>query len=164
MRTGIKRLVARAAVVAALVATTTVTAPPASAVTNATFTGVVNIGCFGCGTYGPSGNAASLWVNGVYDNRVVSATFPVAGPNGHASFTVREPGGDLSCLVTGDASGEVVVTGDLGHAFTWTRVGAVGVVTVQNVGNGVATFAVTSPLGNPCGGPVSALIHGWVVG
>lgn len=146
-------IVAAGAASAILMSTT-----PASAATAAVFKGSAEIGCFGCGTYGPAGNSASFTVWGVVQNQPTEPT----GAGGSATFTVTEPVGAL-CVVSGSAQGEITL-GGITADFTWTRFGATAVVSVNGVGTGAAAFKVTTPVGNPCGGAVKAEFAGAIVG
>jgi hypothetical protein len=125
---------------------------PASAANVAVFHGTATIGCFGCGQYGPVGNSASFTVSGILNgvtavNAAGTATFTVLGPIGS------------TCLLSGAARGSLTVAGVGSTEFFWTRVGAAVVVTT-GWGTGEAAFAITSPLGNPCGGSVDATFAG----
>ncbi len=119
----------------------------------AAFTGNAHINCFGCGS---STGTASLSVAGI-----VGTTF-VDGSES-ASFTVVEGTGP-TCVISGSASGSA--TGALNLSFTWTRLGAVAVVTtVGDIdGAGLATFVVTSPVGNPCGRSADVSVVGSIAG
>ena len=111
------------------------------------FSGNARIACFGCGV---SNGTASLQ----FLPLLASAT---------ATYTVNEPVG-ATCVITGSASG--TVTGAVNVSFNWTRVGATAVITTTGDvnGAGVAGFVVTSPVGNPCGGAVTAQVAGVVTG
>ncbi|HWL35973.1 MAG TPA: hypothetical protein VNQ77_07245 [Frankiaceae bacterium] len=113
------------------------------------FTGVASIGCFGCP--GPRPGTATL--------TVVGAAFGSAS----ASYTVVDPA-DATCVISGSATGSV--TGAIDVNFTWLRVGATAVITTTGDidGAGAAVFVVTSPVGNPCGGPVTAQVAGAIEG
>lgn len=154
------RLVARGAVAAALVATTTVTAPPASAVTSATLAGTMRVGCFGCGEYGPAGNAAGFTVNGIWADRVTTN-----GP-GSAWFTINAAPGAL-CAASGWLTGTMTVQTDVDNVtsdFDIVHFGGQGMLTVHGVGRGPISMVVTDPIGNPCGGQVSIQFTATVAG
>ena len=116
------------------------------------FEGTATISCFGCGV---SSGSASLAVAGRTRRELVGGTST-------ASFTVTE--GPTTCPVTGSANG--TITGEVDAAFSWTRVGAVAVITTSGdvKGTGTAAFVVESPVGSPCGGPVSARVSGLIGG
>lgn len=134
----------------------------ASATSAAQFTGTATIGCFGCGTYGPAGNSATFCVNGVVNN--VNVTCVPGTTNGTATFTVTEPVG-ATCVVSGTATGTITVTGVGSAGFTWNRTGPHARVTVSAWGSTAeVVFNVTSPVGNPCGGPVTAVFSGTLTG
>ena len=80
-----------------------------------------------------------------------------------ADFTYNEP--PATCPALGNAAGTAHING-ADEPFTWTRVGAVALISLpdETAGAGVATFAVTSPLGLPCGGAVTAIAAGAAVG
>lgn len=166
MRRLLARTVVAAATVLASAVTTVLPAPSASGATAVQFQGSATIGCFGCGQYGPSGNGATLWLNGVLHNRPLQATFPFAA-NGWAEYTVNTPSG-VMCTLTGAANGNIHVDfadgGGFEAAFAWTRVGSVAMISVPGVGVGVAAFHITSPVGNPCGASVQAYFAGELVG
>lgn len=133
-----------------------VPAAPASAVSAAHFQGSATIGCYGCGTYGPAGNSASFTITGIVNNT------PVVNAAGSASFTVMQPTG-ATCVVTGTASGTVWVDG---VGSTWFHATSVGATATASTGWGTAfvTFWIVSPVGNPCGGSVTASFTGILVG
>jgi hypothetical protein len=137
----------RPTALAAVVAVLAFTAPVPSDAAPAAATFVLNlqIGCFGCGTYGPAGNTATGTVVGANHLRTGA---PVTG-----QFTVDEPVGP-TCVASGSASGVLTVDEDA-VPFGWTRVGALTVITTPT-GSGTGAFTITSPTGNPCGGPVTA--------
>ena len=142
---------------------------PASAATAAVFTGTATVGCFGCGTYGPTGNGATLWVDGVVAGGVAGPAVQfVTAANGGATFTVTESNVDPECVISGSASGTVTVqtsAGPVSAGFTWTRTGIVAVVSIPSIGGlGAAVFVVTDPIGDPCGKAVTAQIAGALVG
>lgn len=148
---------ARLTLVAAATAfATTLPAAPGHALTAAVFAGTVQFGCFGCGTYGPAGNGLALSVSGVFAGQ------PVANASLSATFTHISLVGVPWCLVSDSAQGEMGPGQPA--AFTWTRAGAVAVLSVPGVGTGVMAFHFTSPVGNPCGGPVTAQVAGGLVG
>lgn len=115
------------------------------------FTARAGVNCFGCGV---SSGAADIWF--------APAVQGVTSPNAKATYTVTEIPGQ--CPVTGSATGSV--TGVANLSFSWARVGAVAVIsTTGDVnGGGTATFAVTSPVGSPCGGSVTAQVVGAIAG
>jgi hypothetical protein len=158
---------ARTSLLAAAAAIFVAGASPVSAAgpTAATFEGVARIGCFGCGSYGPSGNSADIWVTGLVDGGQASARYGVDPSNATATFTVNEPTG-AGCLLNGAASGTVTVqtsAGPKSSPFTWQRVGSEATITLSAWGAiAYAHFSVTSPIGNPCGGPVDAYFDGFV--
>jgi hypothetical protein len=77
--------------------------------------------------------------------------------------TANEPA-DVTCVVTGTASGKVL--GVIDVDFNWTRVGATAVITTSGdiSGAGAAVFIVTDPHGNPCGVEVTAEVVGVLAG
>jgi hypothetical protein len=156
---------------AALTASVGLGTGAANAASAVAFVGTAHINCFGCGD---SSGTASICVKGV---TVTTPPIPPAvtvhdpsvgicgllGTNTTATYTVHEDTG-AGCVVSGTASG--TTSGELNVAFNWTRVGAIAVIsTTGDVnGAGVAAFVVTSPLGNPCGGAVTAEVVGAVAG
>lgn len=152
------KAILRSAILAAGAASTIVmSTTPASAATAATFTGHAVIGCFGCGTYGPAGNSATLNVQGVVDDGVASGL-----ANGSASFTVTEPVG-ATCVVSGSATGTVSVStsaGVKGGSFTWSRTGAVAVITVPSISATATAGFAAHATGNICGSRVEAEFAG----
>ena len=130
------------------------TANPAAAASAVTFTGTANINCFGCGA---STSTATLKVSGTINGTTyVNAT-------ANAIYTVTEA--PATCPATGSAEGDVTIGANSVH-FTWTRVGANAVINTSGAinGFGTITFAVTSPVGPPCGGPLTATVAGWLAG
>lgn len=157
----------RSAIVAAAAASSILmTTTPASAATAGVFHGDAEIGCFGCGVYGPTGNVADFTVAGTVNDKVGTGT-------GYAQYTVTE-GTDSACIISGTADGKIFITvnavtgetDDYESDFAWTRTGNVAVVTVSGEVNGTASavFVVVEPHGNPCGGPVEAKFAGVIVG
>jgi hypothetical protein len=142
--------------VAAAAASIAMVGTPADAAGAVVFTGTANIDCFGCGV--STGTAELTGVGTLLD-----PANPVLTGAATANYTVNEPDG-ATCVVTGAASG--TVTGAVDLSFNWTRVGAVAVITTSGdvEGAGVALFVVTSPVGNPCGGPVTAQVVGVAAG
>jgi hypothetical protein len=74
------------------------------------------------------------------------------------------------CPAIGSAYG-MATFGPTSENFQATRLGAVLIVTLSDgtggaadLGAAVGTFVVTSPLGNPCGSPVTAQIAGVALG
>jgi hypothetical protein len=150
----LKAILRTAVVVAGLATAVATSITPASAAPGAVaFVGSANITCFGCGD---SAGTASLTGVGVVNGGA-------ANGSASATYTVHEDTG-AGCIVSGTASGSV--SGAVNVDFNWTRVGAVAVIsTTGDVnGQGVAAFVVTSPVGNPCGGAVSAEVAGAVAG
>jgi hypothetical protein len=149
-----KAFLRTAVVVAAAASSIAMISTPVNAAGAGAYTGTANIDCFGCGV---STGTACLNLTGVYNGYVAV--------NGQAcaTYTVNEPAG-VTCVVTGSASG--TVTGVVNVSFNWTRVGATAVITTSGDinGAGVAAFVVTSPVGNPCGGAVTAQVAGVIVG
>lgn len=143
-----------AGVTAALSAVPLLVPAPVAAVTLGEFHGDAILPCFGCGRR-DDGTFHGTFTGVIGDE-------PVAGAPMGASFSYEEP----VCPVLGNASGTAVVVDVAQVDFTWTRVGAHAVITFSGdvSGNGVATFVVTSPAGNPCGQPVTAIVAGTVVG
>lgn len=163
-----KKILRSTALVAGSAAAMLVPTTPASAASAAEFNGVANVGCFGCGTYGPAGNDADFCVNGIVDDIPVTGgvyTDPTgtAECNGDATFTVNEPVGP-TCVASGTANGTISVEGVGSTTFNWTRVGATAVVTTGGWGVADAIFHVTSPVGSPCGGAVIAEFSGTLQG
>lgn len=122
-----------------------------------TFNGTATIGCYGCGWYGPAGNSLSAIATGIVDGR----TFVNAWMS--ATFTVDNPVG-TTCIVSGAASGTMAI-GSVGTlSFTWTMTGSVLRIAYTmsdgSFGTATAAFLVTSPVGNPCGGAVTASFVG----
>lgn len=152
------RTLALAAVTAS---TLTLGSAPAEALTAAAIVGEMTIGCFGCGTYGPAGNSGTFSVTGVFGN-VITVLRPAS-----ATYTVHDTVG-ATCVVSSTIEGAFSV--DTGPAqFTsrmfLTRIGGAVLVAMPDLGvNGAGTFAVTSPVGNPCGGAVSATVTAALVG
>ncbi|HWL37268.1 MAG TPA: hypothetical protein VNQ77_13885 [Frankiaceae bacterium] len=150
--------------VAAVMASTVAFGPaPARAETvAATFSGTVTIGCFGCGDYGPTGNSASITLTGLYGHAVNVAT------SGSAVFAVRSPAGPTCTAGPGYADGRLSVATPFGYPdqrFFWTQIGDALYISLPDIGvSGVGTFTVTSPVGNPCGGSVTATISGVLAG
>jgi hypothetical protein len=141
---------------AALLGSMGLGASPASAQAFAVFEGTAHINCFGCGvSTGTARLCAIVKFPPPYVCVGIEDTF--------ANYTVNEPAG-ITCVVSGSASG--TTTGAVNVSFNWTRVGAVAVITTTGDinGAGVAAFAVTSPVGVPCGGPVDAIVAGAVAG
>lgn len=126
--------------------------PASAAASAATFHGTAVVGCFGCGDYGPPGNNAWFTVSGILDGT------GVLNAAGQASVGVSEPIG-VTCVLSGRASGLVTVDGVGTTYLHWTRTGAFAVV-LTGWGSGPATFVITSPFGNPCGGMVTASFAG----
>ena len=129
------------------------TTGPAFAQGAGTFHGTAHINCFGCGS---SSGSAALKVTGEV-NGTAKAEAAVT-----ASYSVTEAPG--TCPATGNATGSF--SGAVNGTFTWIRVGANAVITTAGDinGAGLAGFAVTSPVGLPCGGPVDATVVGVVAG
>jgi hypothetical protein len=126
----------------------------------AVFVGTAHINCFGCGV---SNGTADLQGQDPSVTAEVE-TDDLALEGAVATYTVFEPTG-ATCVISGSANG--TTTGELATVnFSWTRVGAVAVITTTGEinGAGVAAFVVTSPIGNPCGGPVDATVVGTVAG
>lgn len=150
-----KNILRSSILVAGAAAAMLIPSTPASAANAAVVVGSATIGCFGCGTYGPAGNSASFTAAGTVNG--VTA----AGAAGSATFTVTEPVG-ATCVVSGSATGTISVDGVGSTGFTWSRTGAYANV-VTAWGNAHVAFAVTSPVGNPCGGAVTASFVGALV-
>jgi hypothetical protein len=149
----LKAILRTAVVVAGLATAVATSITPASAATGAiAFVGDAHITCFGCGDSGGTANLTGAGVGGSASTGTATAT-----------YTVHEDTG-AGCIVSGTASGNVV--GVVNVDFNWTRVGAVAVISTTGDinGQGVAAFVVTSPIGNPCGGAVSAEVAGAVAG
>ena len=129
------------------------TTGPAYAQGAGTFHGTAHINCFGCGS---SSGTADLKVTGE-----VNGTAKVEA-DVTATYTVTEA--SATCPAVGSATGSF--SGAVNGTFKWTRVGATAVITTTGdiAGAGVAAFAVTSPVGLPCGGPVNATVVGGVAG
>jgi hypothetical protein len=119
----------------------------------AQFTGTAAISCFGCGD---SAGTASLTVVGAVRGSVTSGS-------AFASYTVHEATG-AACVISGTADG--TLTGAINGSFSWMRVGALAVISTAGDidGQGIAAFAITSPIGNPCGGAVIAEVGGLIGG
>jgi hypothetical protein len=138
----------RSAALAVAASSVVLTSAPAHAATFATVVGDVTIGCFGCGTYGPSGNDADFWITGIWNNRPVAARYLVDPPNATATFTVTETIGP-QCMVAGSATGTITVDGQ-SASFTWTRIGTILIVSIPAPGaTGVLSFTSVDPM--PCG-------------
>jgi hypothetical protein len=129
------------------------TTGPAYAQGAGAFTGTAQINCFGCGS---SAGTASLKVSGEVNGQAVTQG------NVNATYTVSEA--SATCPAVGSANGSF--SGAVNGTFTWTRVGATAVLTTAGdiKGAGIAAFAVKSPVGLPCGGPVTAEVAGTVAG
>ena len=149
---GIMRSAVLAGAAIPAIALGTSTAPAYAAGAGA-FEGTAHINCFGCGS---SSGTADLKVAGVV------GTSAKALADVSASYTVSEAPG--TCPAVGSAVGSF--GGAINGTFTWTRVGATAVITTAGDinGAGVAAFAVTSPVGLPCGGSVNATVVGAVAG
>lgn len=115
------------------------------------FSGQAHVNCFGCGD---STGTASLFIG-------PSGSADIS-PNATATFTVNEP--PSTCPATGSAAG--TVTGAINVNFTLTRLGSLAVIstTGEITGAGIANIVVTSPLGNPCGGPADLQLAGTLTG
>jgi hypothetical protein len=149
---------------AAAVASSMVFGGSAGAAGGGAFVGTAHVDCFGCGT---SDCDASLTVAGALVSTAPPGAAPVLGGaetgTETAPCTANEPA-DVTCVISGTASGKV--EGVLNVDFNWTRVGATAVITTTGDidGAGVAAFHVSSPTGNPCGQEVVADIAGALVG
>ena len=159
-RSALKAILRSAILAAGLASSVAISMTPASATPPATggvvvFSGTAAIDCFGCGV---SQGTAELTGSGVVGTNVVT------NGSAHADYSVSELNVSPACVITGSASG--TVTGAINVAFNWTRVGATAVITTTGdiTGAGVAGFAVTAPVGIPCGGPVTADVAGVVAG
>ncbi|MDQ1705137.1 MAG: hypothetical protein QOF18_1503 [Frankiaceae bacterium] len=117
------------------------------------FQGTAHINCFGCGS---SSGTATLKVTGELGGTAMTQAAV------SADYSVTEAAG--TCPAVGSATGNF--SGAINGTFTWTRVGATAVITTAGdiKGDGIAAFAVTSPAGLPCGGPVTASVAGSVAG
>lgn len=151
-----KNILRSSILVAGAAAAMIIPTTPASAANAAVVVGDATIGCFGCGVYGPVGNSATFTAAGTVNG--VTA----AGAAGSATYTVNEAPG-TGCIISGSAEGSISVTGVGSTNFNWTRTGAVAIVTT-GWGTAAVAFAVTSPVGNPCGGAVTAKFAGALVG
>ena len=153
------KILRRIGLAAAVTASVGMGSAPASAEGAGAFTGTANINCFGCGV---SSGTADLCVTGYVLGQPVVGVCITGGRNATATYTVTEI--PSQCPVTGSATG--VVTGAVNVSFSWTRIGETAVITTTGDidGGGTAKFAVTSPVGNPCGGPVTASFAGAVAG
>jgi hypothetical protein len=136
---------------------------PASAAGGVGFVGSAHVDCFGCGT---SNCDASLTIHGV---KAKADTNPpeaevIVGGGGSTTICVAAEPADVTCLITGSASGRV--EGSVNVDFNWTRVGATALITTSGDinGAGTAAFHVSSPTGNPCGQEVFADIAGALAG
>ena len=155
------------AVGAAATIVTTTTPASAATVTAVAFQGTVTFGCFGCGTYGPTGNGGTFWATGVVDGAGVLAVPGVTPPNGSATFTITASNVDPECVISdrvhdarftfGSAFGPKTIE------FTWTRIGAVLLLTIWG-GGGTGTMTITDPIGDPCGKAVNATVSGTLAG
>jgi hypothetical protein len=134
----LSRTLVAAGLVAALGA---VPATPASATGAGAFTGTVHINCFGCGLSGGTGHF----------------TLDGTGAPFVASFTVNEPAS--TCPAIGTAEG--TFSGAVNGRFTWTRYGTYLDIRTNGL-PGSGHFVITSPVGNPCGGPVAATVTGTI--
>lgn len=171
------KILRNATLAAAVAASLSVGTPADAAPIGGAFVGEASINCFGCGS---STGTAELCAEGyVHPTAVVTACVDpnkVAGwatsghvnplpinPNLFASYTVAEPAG-ATCVVTGTASG--TTTGVVNVTFNWTRLGAVAVISTSGDvnGSGLGVFVVTEPQGIPCGGPVTAVVAGVLLG
>jgi hypothetical protein len=170
----VKAILRNAILAAGAASSIVMTTTPAHAAIVAEFTGTAVVGCFGCGTSGPAGNSAELWVNGYVDGGVAGPAVGVNGDvkvtpsNASATFTVTESPMDPECVISGSASGTVTVQTNAGPKsanFTWTRTGVVAVISIPAYnGTGVAVFVVTDPVGVPCHHAVTAIVAGAIVG
>jgi hypothetical protein len=150
------RLVSTVAAAVLALAFAPAAVPPASATGTGelAFAGTMSFRCFGCGT---SYGTADLTLTGGY------GTVPMVARTAHADFTDVESGG-VDCVITSSAWG--TITGAVNLSFYWTSVGAYAVMgTTGDIdGSGFTTFTITSPVGVPCGGPVTAQITGVLAG
>ena len=132
---------------------------PAAANTAATIDGALWIGCYGCGTYGPTGNAASLLVTGAYAGTITTGS-PATVP-----FTVNSALG-AGCGISSTASGSINVGGDV-RTLVWTVVGAYASITIWKSGaapiEGQAAFVLSDPV-RPCGRAVAVRLLGTLYG
>ena len=158
------KAILRSALVAAGVATALATSVlPANAVGAGEFEGFATISCFGCG--GTQPGTAELAVNGVNGTTPVVGAVILPGQTGnvHAAYTVIE-GTGTDCVIQGQAFG--TTTGAVNTAFTWSRFGAVAIISTTGDinGPGVAAFVVTTA-GLPCGtNNLQALVVGALAG
>lgn len=141
----------RALLGAALAVVTLVSPVPASAdVAGASAFAMVldlAVDCFGCGNTG-----------GTLRGDVVAGTDDYAtGATVSGTFHGFEPPGP-TCATNGTMTGSLTVS--TGHAttFTLTRTGAGVVASFGDGSTAAGTFTVTSPAGNPCGGPARATV------
>jgi hypothetical protein len=168
-----RHLAARASVVVGLATALLTPAMPARATSVLTFTADIAIDGFG---FAPGAERnpgirygeAWLCLNGVAGNQVVLTAGICSSVTGHGSTNAHTyfSTGQTLCPAVSTATG--TVTGAATTTFYWTRVGAVAVITTSGgsigSGQGLATFAVTDPLGYPCGvgGTVRATATGWI--
>lgn len=105
------------------------------------------IHCFGCGVS-----------SGTLDGDVLAG---LAGFRGGATitgaFSHDGPAG-ATCLMTSTMSGAMTTSDGYATTFNLTRLGGDVVATFDDGSTATGTFAVVSPVGNPCGGPVTARI------
>ncbi len=182
MRTALRLI----GLVAALAPTIGTPGAPASAMARSggavLFEAAVHINCFGCGD---SNGTASFCVTGTangsafagcgYEGQHHRGRRAVIGGGGVATYTVHEDNAiGVECVISGTANGTSATSGTalgrmsgaISGTFTWTRVGAVALMATAGDINGVGTavFAVTSPVGPPCGGAVDAVAIGQISG
>jgi hypothetical protein len=168
-RSALKKILRSAVLVAGIATGLILGSTSANAAGAGVFTGDVSLNGFGVGS---STGEAWLCVVGAFapPPTVATAVGPCtsvtghAASNVHATFDLNEP--SASCPATGTAVGSV--TGAVTGNFTWTRVGAVAVISTSGgslgTGVGVAAFAVTSPVGNPCNTAAGTTVKATVAG
>lgn len=121
-------------------------APPASALGPYTLDLDATIACFGCGvTFGSLTGDVVAGVGGFRTGAQITGDFTHDGP-------------PASCPITSSASGSMTTSDGYTTSFNLTRLGGDVLATFDDGSVATGTFVVTSPLGNPCGGPVTAHI------
>ncbi|MDQ1711815.1 MAG: hypothetical protein QOE45_1265 [Frankiaceae bacterium] len=129
--------------------------PPARAATlNATVTITFHVNCFGCGSSSATSEGTCYGVCYINGNLCVGVCHFT-----NSETTNSEP---ATCPVAGSMAGTINSWGgSVNFVLTW--VGATAVITTSG-GVGIGVFAVTSPIGIPCGGPATMTFAGHISG
>lgn len=153
-------------VLAALLLVSGTYATPAHALGAGAFTADVTLNGYGVGAGNGTARLCYTGVNGlglIVSTNLCTSITGSSGANVTANFNFNVPAG--SCPAVGNVAG--AFAGAIAGNFNWTHVGAVAVIggtSGAGVIVGVATFAVTSPLGNPCGTPITSTVKATAVG